>query len=66
MSLRAFLQKGTDVSDETAFSMIRLDETSLVKKEALFSETSVHVYQTIRRHIPEDSNRHCHHCNNLK
>jgi hypothetical protein len=42
-----------------------LTDTFTLKMEAVFaSETSVNIYQTTRRHIPEDSTLHSHCCEN--
>jgi hypothetical protein len=39
---------------------------SLILEVGSTSETSVNIYQTASRNIPEDSHLHCHRCENLK
>jgi hypothetical protein len=49
----------TDIAEEPAASIIRLDSLILMMEAEGCSETSGYIYQTTRHHIPEDSWKLC-------
>jgi hypothetical protein len=51
--------------DVTFTRSLRLQTFTLMSEAEVYSETSVHTYQTTRRHISEYSNFHSHCCRNL-
>jgi len=62
---------GRNLTDTNAFekraAVIFRVETAVLKMEAEgFSETSICIYQTVRRHIPEEESFHSHCRENLK
>jgi len=56
----------TNAYEKRAAVIFRVETAVLNMEAAGFSETSICIYQTVRRHIPEEESFHSHCRENLK